>query len=283
MKKIYYFGDNYVKMNTRYPMKNAMGVKMVELVKEQMQYINDFYLHCKDSTVLSCLQGYMGRAWVDQLPNPTVSRIVQGDFCFPAGNANSVEADIILSEFTTEINTRELLIIPHTLEWEKKLENSNKYNLIIRYAIKKEGFIFSVENLLNYINFLSADYELRKIDEEIYDLVLLEEWSKDFCSNFKSAQDYNKCGLGFVIINNGKIICGASSYTVYKDGIEIQIATRLDYRRQGLATICGAKLLLECIKLNKYPNWDAANHNSVKIAEKLGYHFDKEYATYQLK
>ena len=264
-------------------MKNAMGVKMIELVKEQMQYINDFYLHCKDSTVLSCLQGYMGRAWVDQLPSPTVCRIVQGDFCFPAGNANSLEADKILSEFPTEIDMRNLLIIPHTIDWENKLEKSGKYNNIVRYSIKKEGFIFSVEKLLDYINLLPADYELRQIDEEIYDLVLSEEWSKDFCSNFKSADEYNKCGLGFVIFDSGKIICGASSYTVCQDGIEIQIGTRVEYRRQGFATICGARLLLECIELNKYPNWDAANLNSVRVAEKLGYHFDKEYATFQLK
>jgi RimJ/RimL family protein N-acetyltransferase len=29
-----------------------------------------------------------------------------------------------------------------------------------------------------------------------------------------------------------------------------------------------------------YPSWDAANRTSVALAEKLGYHFDKEYVTY---
>ncbi len=33
---------------------------------------------------------------------------------------------------------------------------------------------------------------------------------------------------------------GASSYSVYKGGIEIEIDTSSEYRRRGLATACGA-------------------------------------------
>lgn len=33
---------------------------------------------------------------------------------------------------------------------------------------------------------------------------------------------------------------------------------------------------------NIYPRWDAANLESVAIAEKLGYHFDKEYEVYSI-
>lgn len=255
---------------------------MIELTKDQMKCLNDFYMNCTDSTVWSCLEGYMGRAWVDQFPNPTVARIVQGDFCFPVGNVDSVEAYNILNEYPKEINEKDLLFIPHTNDWADKLDQSKKYNRITRYAIRKEGFAFSVEKLNEYINQLPEKYELQQINDELYDLALSENWSKDFCSNFKSAEYYKKVGLGYVILHNGRIICGASSYTAYKGGIEIEIGTREEYRRQGLATICGARLLLECIKLNKYPNWDAANLNSVKVAEKLGYHFDKEYATYRL-
>lgn len=254
---------------------------MIELTKEQMKCLDDLYLNCNDSTVWSCLQGYMGRAWVDQYPNPTVARIIQGDFCFPAGEAGSIEADKILEEYPIEINPKDLLIIPHSIEWNNKLLNSDYYQKVTRYSILKEGFNFSVDRLQSFINELPKEYTLRQIDKELYYLALSEEWSKDFCSNFKSVEEYVDLGLGFVILHNGKIICGASSYTIYQDGIEIEIGTRTEYRRQGLATICGARLILECMKQNKYPNWDAANLNSVKVAEKLGYHFDREYVTYK--
>lgn len=74
---------------------------------------------------------------------------------------------------------------------------------------------------------------------------------------------------------------GASSYTFYRDGIEVEIDTREDERRKGLALACGAKLILECLARKLYPSWDAHNSGSLALAEKLGYRFDKEYPTYE--
>ena len=62
----------------------------------------------------------------------------------------------------------------------------------------------------------------------------------------------------------------------------IEIETREDYRRKGLAYICGAKLILECLKREWYPSWDAQNKWSVSLAEKLGYHFAYEYTAYEV-
>ncbi len=41
-----------------------------------------------------------------------------------------------------------------------------------------------------------------------------------------------------------------------------------------------AKLILECMDRGLYPSWDAHDMRSVALAEKLGYHLDKEYVTY---
>lgn len=64
--------------------------------------------------------------------------------------------------------------------------------------------------------------------------------------------------------------------------IEVEIDTRQDYRRRGLAYICGAKLILECRKRGWYPSWDAQNLWSAALAEKLGYHFDQAYIAYEI-
>ncbi len=66
-------------------------------------------------------------------------------------------------------------------------------------------------------------------------------------------------------------MAGASSYSVYHGGIEIQIATQKAYRRRGLATACGAKLILLCLERGLNPSWDAHDLRSVALAEKLGY------------
>lgn len=129
---------------------------------------------------------------------------------------------------------------------------------------------------------MSKDYDIRLIDKKIYDDTKRNKWSEDLCSQFESYDEYNKNGLGVVALHHGELASGASSYTMYRDGdgIEIEIDTREDYRRKGLALVCGARLILECIKRNLYPSWDAQNKGSVALAEKLGYNFDKEYTAY---
>jgi len=82
---------------------------------------------------------------------------------------------------------------------------------------------------------------------------------------------------------NEKIICGASSYFIYNGGIEIQIDTDEEYRRQGLATVCASRLILECLQSGKHPGWDAADTRSLAFAEKLGYEFSHEYSTYAVQ
>ena len=73
---------------------------------------------------------------------------------------------------------------------------------------------------------------------------------------------------------------GASSYTIYDGGIEIEIDTRPDQRRQGLALACGAQLILTCLERRLFPNWDAHDLRSAALAEKLGYRMDHPYRAY---
>ena len=85
-----------------------------------------------------------------------------------------------------------------------------------------------------------------------------------------------------VIVKEGVPVSGASSYSGYPGGIEIEIDTRADFRRKGLARICGAKLILECLERGLYPSWDAHNPGSAALAKKLGYRFDRAYAAYEM-
>ena len=75
---------------------------------------------------------------------------------------------------------------------------------------------------------------------------------------------------------------GASSYTRYKEGIEIEVDTIETERRKHLATIACSALILNCLEEGLYPSWDAQNMNSVRLAEKLGYEFDHEYVAYEV-
>lgn len=121
------------------------------------------------------------------------------------------------------------------------------------------------------------------MDEELFGYCRKTTWCRDWVSQYENYAAYREYGLGVVIAKGGEPVSGASSYSSYMGGIEIEIDTREDYRRKGLAYICGAKLILECLKRGWYPSWDAQNKWSVGLAEKLGYHLDCEYMAYEVE
>lgn len=79
--------------------------------------------------------------------------------------------------------------------------------------------------LKNEILKLPAGYELRKIDADIYEQCLESPATEDFVSAFGSREKYLRLGRGMVILKDGKIVSGASSYTCYNEGIEIEVDT----------------------------------------------------------
>ena len=153
---------------------------------------------------------------------------------------------------------------------------------MVRYAMEKEPDIFNRNRLENIIEQLPSEYTLRMIDEPVFHECRKENWCGDLVSQFADYNSYQRMGLGVVVMRDEVPVAGASSYTVYQGGIEVEIDTKMEYRRRGLATVCGAKLILECLDRGWYPSWDAQNLWSVALAEKLGYHFSHEYDAYEV-
>ncbi|MBE5106778.1 GNAT family N-acetyltransferase [Bacillus thuringiensis] len=227
--------------------------------------------------LFSYLQGYMGTAWVNDLENPTVAQITVGIFTFYAGDSNAKETEELLCNIPDRI-----LVIVNSDEWKQRLEtfNDRKIDKFLRYKFKRNPEVFDRTKLQSFISLLPREYELRKIDEHIANNPALHKVSEDFTRQFKSIDDYVNRGIGYSVLYNGEVVCGASSYSIYDEGIEIEVATDPNHRRKGLATVVSAALILDCLEKEIYPNWDAANNTSAKLAEKLGYVFDKVYDTY---
>ncbi|MHC1685921.1 MAG: GNAT family N-acetyltransferase [Clostridiaceae bacterium] len=250
------------------------------LNKEDMYKIVQIFHSFNETMIWSCLQGYMGKAFVDDVQQPKSAQIIIGDFCFFAGIPNLDLVKNIPEYYVSQ----SILMIPSSEEWEKLIEQEyeENYHKFIRYAFRKEKGIFNKERLNSFVKKLPTEYHLQKISKEIFHSIKREQWSKDLCSQFSNYLQYEKMGIGFVIMDNSEIVCGASSYTVYDGGIEIEIDTKEEYRRKGFATVCASKLILECISRGIYPSWDAANKKSASLAEKLGYNLENEYITYAI-
>lgn len=237
--------------------------------------IASLYTGWEQTMIWSCLQDCMGVAYTDNLSRPQSAQIVTGPFCYFAGKVNH---DLIKNNLGYSFD-----MVPQNELWEEAIElvYGEKVKGRTRYATKKEKDAFDTEQLQQLVSALPAPYVLKAIDKSLYEQIMASEWATDLCENFDSAESFLKHGLGFVILKNGEIVSGASSYTFYREGIEVEVDTREDERRKGLALACAARLILECLNKNLYPSWDAHNSGSLALAKKLGYRFDGEYMTYE--
>lgn len=234
----------------------------------------------QETIIWSCLQNVMGEIYVDDLEHPQSAMAVLGDFCFFAG----VENMELVSYKPVNFHQDFIIMIPQSVAWHSLIElcYEGRAKRVMRYAIKKETNGFDLEGLRKMVGSLPAEYSLKMIEEKIYHLCREQEWSKDLVSQYKDYETYRRLGLGVAVLKQDELIAGASSYSTYQQGIEIEIDTKEEYRRKGFATACGAKLILECLERGLYPSWDAQNPWSVALAEKLGYHFDHEYPAYEI-
>lgn len=229
----------------------------------------------QETMIWSCLQGIMGNIYTDNAEYPTSAMAVLGDFCFLAGEPKEELISFLPKNF--------IIMVPQNHRWADMIEKccGKHAKKVTRYAMKKEPDIFQEEKLQQAM-ILPSQYSLKIIDEELFYLCREQEWSRDFVSQYVNYEMYQRLGIGIVALKENEIVAGASSYSSYQNGIEIEIDTKIEYRRKGLAYACGAGLILECRKRNLYPNWDAQNLVSVALAEKLGYHFDYEYCAYEI-
>jgi len=229
----------------------------------------------QETLIYSCLQRVMGKIYVTDLDNPQSAFAFVGDFGFFAGKP---DRELVLSKPDGFV-----IMVPQNETWANLIEecypNAKK---VIRYAIKKDTK-FDEKILRKIAGSLPVGYTLRKIDSEIYDMCLQDPFIATFVLSFESKEKFLKLGRGAVIVKDGKIVSGASSYTRYLDGIEIQVITVKEERRKGLASVACASLILDCLEEGLYPSWDAKTMTSVHLAEKLGYEFDHEYVAYEVE
>ena len=247
--------------------------------------------------IWSCLQGVMGDLYADdsgdpaasskassKISGPEAAKAVLGDFIFLAGKP-SKELLLYQPPCRAAKKAEFQILVPQDAGWERLIERiyGPRAEKITRYGIKKEPDAWDGEGrerLQEMAAALPEGYELRLIDQKLYDQCRQQEWSRDLVSQFPNYESYRQWGLGAAVLHGTELVCGASSYSRYREGIEIEIDTKPEHRRRGLARACAARLILECLDRGLYPSWDAHTEISAELAEKLGYHRGEEYTAY---
>ena len=161
-----------------------------------------------------------------------------------------------------------------------KEEYPNSFSSFLRYALNGKKEWFDQEKLKLWSAATEPEFQVVRIDKEIYPITQQQHWTTDFCSNFETEEEFFQYGMGYVVMKDNEIIAGASSYSFDGERLEITIETKEEYRKKGLALACASKIILESLSKNIFPRWDAANLSSVALAKKLGYRYSHEYTVY---
>lgn len=261
-----------------------------ELTGEQRMLAAPIFAGMDDTTILSCLQNYPGsHVWVDDIDAPTCAHALMGGVCegaagfsFLAGDASSPAARELVSVWPQE-NLGGCTLVPENDSWAAIIEEifpeSERH---IRNATSKTEHEFDVDRLRTMAVDPADDLRLVRIDASMYDAIHEQLWSRDLVANFPDGDAYERMAVGFACVHDNEIVGAASCYSVYDKGIEIEIDTRKDFRRRGIARACASAIVLYALENGLYPSWDAANLMSMGLARSLGYIPAGEYPGYWL-
>ncbi|BCP60869.1 zwittermicin A resistance protein zmaR [Streptococcus parasuis] len=244
---------------------------------EQMRQVASLFGDWPETIIWTCLEGTMGDIYVDDSQSPQSALALYGRQSFFVFLAGQPHRDLLKI-----CEGKDMILVPQNQNWSDLIEGTygDGIRSFTRYATKKDTE-FDLGYLQKLVDALPESFDMKRIDRNLYEACLVEEWSRDLVGNYIDVEQFLDLGLGYVILHKGQVVSGASSYASYSAGIEIEVDTREDYRGLGLAKACAAQLILACLDRGLYPSWDAHTLTSLKLAEKLGYQLDKPYQAYE--
>ena len=230
-----------------------------------------------DISIECVLEDQMGMAFVDNLENPSAYMIKIGSFHYFAGDANSAGGGEIVKSFQPYN-----MFMSAMPGWAETFMNfyGERFFEIERYMFSSETI--SVEHLRKLCQDLKFAQDVKRMDANLLQRIKGQDHFIDV-SDFESPEDFVERGIGFYAENDGEVIGAAYSSLVCSTGIEVSLFVADEHRRQGLATALSANLVRWCFENNMDAHWDAANLESCKLAEKLGYTSQGTYQAYFLK
>src|SRR5690606_20119872 len=130
------------------------------------------------------------------------------------------------------------LILPYPREW------ANLVREVFADKVTEETRFFLPFSSLEHSTLAGikkcSGYELRKMDMEMAARLESEMHEVAQLHHFASLQDFVDRGCGFCVVQDNEICSMAIAFLRGDDAIQIQISTKEQYRRRGLATMVGA-------------------------------------------
>jgi len=255
-------------MITEYPLTKGNRIRLAQAFRNVPRV--DISIEC-------VLEDQIGKAFVDDPQNPSACMIQIGPFHYFAGDAASNGGREMVRNFQPYN-----LFMSASSGWAEafKQEYKERFVQIERYSFSSGQL--EIEHLRKLCQDSKFAQDVRQMDAALLERLKGHDHFIDV-SDFESPIDFEDRGIGFYIEKNGKIIGAAYSSLVCSTGIEVSLFVEEEYRRQRVATVLSANLVRWCLEHGMDAHWDAANLESCKLAEKLGYTPAGRYQAYYLK
>lgn len=230
-----------------------------------------------DISIPCVIEGQMGQAYVDDVEAPSAFKIQTGPFVYFAGDPLAEGGQEMLKQLKPWT-----FFMPSAEGWLAACQRLYGNRLLAFDRYRFSAACLSLATLQNITPAAKWSAYVKRMDLAIASRV----WGRDHfvdLSEFDSAADFVARGVGYCVEGNGKILAGAYSSLVCSSAIEVSIYVAEDYRRQGMAMLLAARLIEWCLQHGIEPHWDAANLESCRLAEKLGYIPQGRYQAYCLE
>ncbi len=163
------------------------------------------------------------------------------------------------------------LIMPSPPEWIAAAQQMYADRLVPLRRYSFSSRYLSIAHLDDLLSRSESADRIMRIDTSIATLAWDDPQRFIDMSQFDSAEHFVERGTGFCLVDDGSVIGAAYSSLVCSKGIEVSLFVQPEQRRRGIGTALAVVAIRHCLENGIDPHWDAANPQSRRLAERLGY------------
>lgn len=257
---------------------------MIELDAEDFASANPLLdeLSAGAEIIGAVLSGHTkGKVFLRTLGDPQVGFVYDNGFCVLAGVVADVEfAKNCLNWLHHYLEQDFFVLYPGHDSWIPALD------AVAAASVEKVGRIiyrFGKPTIVaqHLQGSLPADFTLARMDAALMSAVAdtLYPWIRGM---WKSEIHFERHGLGFCVLTQGRVV--SLCYSSFVSGLhrEIDILTAEPYRRHGLAKAAASAYIQECLEQGLQPGWNCFKDNrpSRELARVLGFVPVDEFPVY---
>ncbi|MGD8518726.1 MAG: GNAT family N-acetyltransferase [Anaerolineae bacterium] len=217
---------------------------LVEIEAANKNSLIPLFQNCQYDRVLidSVLEGCFGNAYADSAHQPAVARLDSGAFTLLGGNPRATGVKDLLRLAPIDYVT------PQTDDWRRALQEEFGAGMTVLPFTDFSPAALEATHLARLIKTVPPTFELRRIDKSLAEQLSSDLGNAYFFENFHSVEDFLGRGIGYCQVYQNKIVSAATSMAQSRKAIDVEIETMPGFRRQGLATVVGAKLIARCLE-----------------------------------